>query len=105
MSCRCWRTHLESRETYTTRLNVADALIISVAPVEMLVVPDQLSGHRGSNRADPAHAQLAAQNDLEAVRAWLSNFVDRKTTFDSYRKEGERLLLWALIHARKPLSS
>ncbi|MFL9910315.1 tyrosine-type recombinase/integrase [Paraburkholderia sp. RL17-337-BIB-A] len=71
----------------------------------MLVVPDHLSGHRGSNRANPAHAQLAAQNDLEAVRAWLSNFIDRKSTFDSYRKEGERLLLWALIEARKPLSS
>jgi site-specific recombinase XerD len=84
---------------------VSKTLVVGVAPVETLVVPTQLDGRDGSNRADQTHKQISALNDLDAVRAWLANFADKKTTFDSYRKEGERLLLWALIDARKPLSS
>lgn len=50
-------------------------------------------------------AQLAARSDLDAVRAWLSNDADTKTTFDTYRKEAERLMLWAVVQRGKPLSS
>ena len=39
------------------------------------------------------------------MRAWLSNYADTKTTFDNYRKEAERLLLWAVVQLGKPLSS
>lgn len=81
------------------------SLTVGIAPVETLAVPEDLDGRDGSNRAGLGHAQIAANNDLDAVRAWLSNFVDKKTTFDSYRKEGERLLLWSLIEAGKALSS
>ena len=31
-------------------------------------------------------------------------FVDTKTTFDNYRKEAERLLLWSVVQMGKPLS-
>lgn len=79
--------------------------LTGVAPVETLVVPSQLDGRDGWNRADPTQKQISASNDLDAVRAWLANFADKKTTFASYRKEGERLLLWALLDAHKPLSS
>ncbi|MGF6507857.1 tyrosine-type recombinase/integrase [Paraburkholderia sp. 32] len=79
--------------------------LVGVAPVETLVVPSQLDGSDGWNRADPTHKQISASNDLDALRAWLANFADKKTTLASYRKEAERLLLWALIDARKPLSS
>jgi hypothetical protein len=50
-------------------------------------------------------AQIAADQDLDAIRAWLSRFVDTKTTFENYRKEAERLLLWSVVEMRKPLSS
>ena len=77
----------------------------AVAPVETLVLPATLDGRAGSNRADGAHCQLAARHDLDAVRAWLANYASTKTTFDSYRKEAERLLLWAVVQLGKPLSS
>ena len=37
----------------------------------------------------------AAQNDQEAVSTWLAKFVDNQNTLDSYRREAERLLMWA----------
>src|ERR1700712_1664102 len=75
------------------------------APLESLVIPSTLDGSIGVNRATDGRAQIAASNDLDAIRAWLSRFHDTKTTFDSYRKEAERLLLWSLGTPDKPLSS
>ena len=45
------------------------------------------------------------RNDIDAVKAWLARFADTQATFSSYRKEVERLLLWSVIEAGKPLSS
>ncbi|MDR3095459.1 MAG: tyrosine-type recombinase/integrase, partial [Paraburkholderia sp.] len=59
----------------------------------------------GSNRGTAGSSQLAADNDLDALRAWLSNYADTQTTFDNYRKEAERLLLWAVVQLGKPFSS
>ncbi|MFL9921521.1 tyrosine-type recombinase/integrase [Paraburkholderia fungorum] len=84
---------------------MSDTRIASVQPVESLVIPERLDGRDGTNRGDAANSQLSARNDLDAVRAWLSNYADTKTTFDSYRKETERLLLWAVVQLGKPLSS
>ncbi|NIE63138.1 tyrosine-type recombinase/integrase [Burkholderia sp. Ax-1719] len=82
-----------------------NAEIVAIQPVESLVVPTALDGRLGSNRADAGKSQLTADNDLDAVRAWLANYVDTKTTFDNYRKEAERLLLWGVVQLGKPLSS
>lgn len=50
----------------------------------------------GRFRGDPADCQLDATNDLEAVSAWLKERARRSpATFESYRIEAERLLLWA----------
>jgi hypothetical protein len=35
----------------------------------------------------------------------LARFVETKATFDTYRKESKRLLLWSTTELRKPLSS
>ncbi|MFB9127605.1 tyrosine-type recombinase/integrase [Paraburkholderia dipogonis] len=51
------------------------------------------------------HRLVVAHTDLDAVRAWLGRFAGTKTTFDSYRKEAERLLLWSVLQMGKPLSS
>jgi integrase/recombinase XerD len=49
--------------------------------------------------------QIASQNDVDAIRAWLARFVDTRATFDTYPKESEHLLLWSTSELRKPLSS
>ncbi|MFM0006222.1 tyrosine-type recombinase/integrase [Paraburkholderia dipogonis] len=82
-----------------------NALLPDPRPIDTLVVPPELDGRRGTNRARNGIAQIAATNDLDAIRAWLARFVDTKTTFDSYRKEAERLLLWSVLRLGKPLSS
>ena len=75
-------------------------------PLERLRTPDEFDGRTGSNRArSDVVCQLAASNDLEAVRAWLAEFHDSPQTLRNYRKEAERLLLWALLERDKPLSS
>jgi integrase len=84
---------------------VFNAQLAVVQPVESLVVPEILDGRDGTNRGAIGGSQLSATNDLDAVRAWLSNYADTKTTFDNYRKEAERLLLWAVVQLGKPLSS
>ncbi|MDR5763312.1 tyrosine-type recombinase/integrase [Caballeronia sp. LZ035] len=80
-------------------------LALSPAPLDTLVIPSELDGSVGLNRGHSSHAQIAADNDLDAIRAWLSRFVDTRTTFDNYRKEAERLLLWSVVMLGKPLSS
>jgi len=77
----------------------------AIAPLELVRLPDHLDGRTGSNRSTMGHAQIAAQTDIEALKAWLARFLDTRTTFDSYRKESERLLLWATLELGKPLSS
>jgi hypothetical protein len=62
-------------------------------PLEVLAIPPELDGCAGLNRALTGRAQVTADNDLDAIRAWLSRFVDTKTTFENYRKEAERLVL------------
>jgi len=84
---------------------VTNMPITSVQPVESLVVPAVLDGRDGTNRGDVENSQLSARDDLEAVRAWLANYANTKTTYDNYRKEAERLLLWAVVQLGKPLSS
>ncbi|WP_186087658.1 phage integrase family protein [Burkholderia gladioli] len=77
-----------------------------VAPLEALRVPAELDGSVGLNRAPvPAH-QAELNTDLQAVRAWIEIRGARsEATRRAYRREAERLLLWAIVAKRKPLSS
>ncbi|KWN65893.1 phage integrase family protein [Burkholderia stagnalis] len=77
-----------------------------VVPLEALRVPAALDGSAGLNRAPvPAHqAELAT--DLQAVHAWIAIRGARsEATRRAYRREAERLLLWAIVVKGKPLSS
>ncbi|MFL9858623.1 tyrosine-type recombinase/integrase [Paraburkholderia madseniana] len=78
--------------------------LIAPRPLDVLKLPADLDGRDGTNRAH-GPSQVAAHDDLSAVRAWLSRVADKKTTFENYRKEAERLLLWAIVQLGKPLSS
>ncbi|WP_176060116.1 tyrosine-type recombinase/integrase [Paraburkholderia sp. BCC1876] len=73
-------------------------------PIDALELSPDLDGRYGTNRAN-GRMQVAADTDLDALRAWLARFADTKTTFDNYRKEAERLLLWSVLQMGKPLSS
>lgn len=74
-------------------------------PLEILLLSSALDGSSGTNRATGNKPQIAANTDVDAIKAWLARFIDTKTTFDNYRKEAERLLLWSTITLQKPLSS
>lgn len=79
--------------------------LITVARLEELVLPDTLDGSSGTNRAFQKTCQIKAHNDIEAINAWLLEYADKLSTHRNYRKDAERLLLWAIVEQRKPLSS
>lgn len=87
-------------------MNIKNSVgLYSIAPLEVVHLPPALDGTSGTNRATNNHPQIAAQNDVDAITAWLARFIDTKATFDSYRKEAERLLLWSVTELQKPISS
>lgn len=72
-------------------------------PLEFLILPPHLDGSDDQNRGPDARS-LAA-NDLDAIHRWLETKQDGSHTWRSYRKEAERLLLWAILERGKSLSS
>jgi site-specific recombinase XerD len=72
--------------------------------MEAVVLPAYLDGSTGLNRADTKRPQTAANNDYQAISAWLA-IVDNKNTYDSYRREAERLYWWAVYQRGLPVSS
>jgi integrase/recombinase XerD len=77
----------------------------AIEPLDTVPLAPALDGRSGANRAVGNRPQIAADNDVDAIKAWLARFTDIKTTFDNYRKEAERLLLWSTLQMGKPLSS
>lgn len=55
-------------------------------PLDVLQLPDDLDGRTGVNRAT-GRRQIAADDDLAAVRAWLARVADTKTTFENYARK------------------
>jgi site-specific recombinase XerD len=74
------------------------------SPWETLVVPEDVNGSRGAFRAPQATCTLSATDDYQAVQAWLE-LQDVQATQRAYRKEAERLMLWAILQRGKALSS
>ncbi|MGF6606690.1 hypothetical protein OKW45_001590 [Paraburkholderia sp. WSM4175] len=52
----------------------------------------------------PGPCGLAAMNDVEAIAAWLG-LHESAHMVRAYRREAERLVLWAVVERRLPLSS
>ncbi len=82
----------------------------AVVPFEKFLVPAELDGSEGRFRAPLHQCLLEAKNDYEAIAAWLRtkhdpNGTGKTATHRAYRKEAERLLLWAILEQGKPLSS
>lgn len=81
------------------------AVIPAIATIDLVKLSPELDGSNGANRAIGNRPQITANTDADAIKVWLARYFDTKTTFDSYRKEAERLLLWSVIELGKPLSS
>ncbi|PLQ00398.1 site-specific integrase [Cupriavidus pauculus] len=87
----------------------ARALIVSdrasiVTPWERLQLPHEVDGSSGAFRAPPSTCILGVDNDYEAIQAWLG-LHESPATQRAYRKEAERLILWAIVARGKALSS
>ncbi|WP_284396606.1 tyrosine-type recombinase/integrase [Dyella lipolytica] len=69
-------------------------------------LPPTLSGIVGTNRASTGVTrQIEANDDVAAIGLWLAEYHSSPHTFRSYRKEAERLLLWATQLRGKAVSS
>lgn len=83
----------------------------ALRPLEKLVLPPHLDGRSGQRRAAADSARVAGSTDLDAVMAWIDAKAGTmhgsglNATQRGYRKEAERLLLWAVLERGKALSS
>jgi putative integrase protein len=75
-----------------------------LVPWESLSMPSELDGSSGLFRAPVGSCILRASNDYEAVTAWF-DLHEAEATKKAYRKEAERLILWAVVERGGALSS
>lgn len=75
-----------------------------IVPWERVRLPQDLDGSCGSLRAPSETCSLRASNDYEAVQAWI-DLHESPATQRAYRREAERLMLWAVVECELPLSS
>ena len=92
------------RLTGRARALIAEQVRGVVVPWEQLRLPNEVDGSQGQFRAPRETCVLTADNDYEAVQAWLS-LHESPATQRAYRKEAERLILWAIVERGRPLSS
>ena len=83
----------------------------ALVPLEKFIVPGALDGSAGRYRAPAGQCLMQADNDYQAIGVWLAAKGGAvpsgrlSATQRAYRKEAERLLLWAILERGKPLSS
>ena len=101
------------------RMQLAPATLAAVVPpatalrpYEKFLVPREFDGQAGRYRAPRELCRLAAADDHAAIGAWLATkrsvhgaAGELSSTQRSYRKEAERLLLWAILERKTALSS
>lgn len=77
---------------------------LMVSPVE-IELPPAFRGVDGANRnREPRHPNtIPADDDVAALETWI-NSKNSSNTRRSYRREGYRLLIWAIYFKGKPLS-
>ncbi|WP_459569841.1 phage integrase family protein [Cupriavidus sp. 8B] len=100
----------------------AESQVSPWMPGGQLVLPVELDGRQGQFRGPRERCLIGANTDAEAVAAWVAAKAKAKAhragratsgagerpltcTQLAYRREGERLLLWAVLERRKALSS
>ena len=98
--------HIELPRQALTRERLAAVVprATAVVPLDKFRVPNELNGTTGHYRAPQDQCLLQANNDYDAILAWL-NSKQAGHTRRAYTKEAERLLLWAILERKKPISS
>ncbi len=56
------------------------------------------------NDHKPSDCRIRAHNDIEALERWLDEYFEKPTTFRSYKKEGERFLVWCALERHTKLA-
>lgn len=81
-------------------------LTFGIVPLDRLDWPASLLGHDGVFRNQKPNT-LGAMDDRDAIERWFTNLTDKASpaTLLSYRRAIERLVLWAIVEKRAPLSS
>lgn len=75
-----------------------------IVPFERFQTPAELDGSKGTNRAPADACSIAASTDYEALQAWLAVHKPGSNTWRAYRREAERILLWAVLARGKAVS-
>ena len=81
-----------------------DKSIESDRHISDLRVSPAVDGSQGTFRAPREANTLNADNDYGAIQAWLA-LHEAAATQRTYRKEAERLILWAIVERGRALSS
>ncbi|NML18612.1 phage integrase family protein [Azohydromonas caseinilytica] len=79
----------------------------ALVPLEQLAVPPRLAGgvQAPGLFATRMPNHLGAEDDRQAIEAWLAQYREKPATLRAYRKEVERFYLWCLLERGKALSS
>lgn len=88
----------------------------AITPLEWFQPPDHLSGYDAPNRLQKNEGGLPAVDDRHAIQLWLLRklntaqaqnpvLAERNVTFRTYRREVERVWLWAVLVRGKALSA
>lgn len=96
-------SHVERRRAEVADDDLASVVepATAVRPLEKFIVPAELDGRRGRFRGIAA----SIDDDKSAVIHWLAGSPKAANTLRAYRKEVERLLLWAVLVRGKAVSS
>ena len=73
-------------------------------PLESFSTPAELDGSQGENRG-LGRSRITAENDYQAIQAWLKARASNAHTERAYRREAERLLIWSVMERGRALSS
>ncbi|MDZ7584313.1 MAG: phage integrase family protein, partial [Thiobacillus sp.] len=76
----------------------------AIMPLESFSTPAELDGSVGENRC-LGRSRIAAENDHQAIQAWLKARASNPHTERAYRREAERLLIWSIMERGRALSS
>jgi integrase len=79
--------------------------LVPIRPLDAIVIPPEVDGHDGDNRADRVRLQISAETDADGIRCFLAEYDRSPGTLRIYQRECERLLLWSIVDCGKPLSS
>jgi hypothetical protein len=72
-----------THEPHPHALPAECAEVATLVPIDTIQLPAAMNGSGGNKRADSRRAQIGADNDVDAAKAWLARFQDTKTTFDN----------------------